>query len=105
MSFQVRKKPPEGVVKERIEKYNSENYQKLPLNEMLKFYGLLKNSSFEDIMKSGLYSRASFYRYKSRFEKIGITQNDIMPIDYINPVVDLTRYHHQITYGKKLINK
>jgi hypothetical protein len=72
---------------------------------MLKFYAQLKNSSFEELMKTGPYSRATFYRYKNRFEKIGITQNNIMPIDYIHPVVDLSLYHHNIIYNKNLINK
>ena len=103
--FQVTIKPPESVVRERIEKYNADHFNKLPLNEMLKFFGLLKNSSFEELMKTGPYSRATFYRYKNRFEKIGLSQNNIMPIDYINPIVDLGMYHHQIIYGKNLINK
>lgn len=105
MAFQVTKKPPESIVRERIEKYNSENYHKLPVNEMLKFYALLKNSSFEEIMKTGPYSRATYYRYRCRFEKIGITQNSIMPIDYIHPTIDLSMYHHCMIYNKKLINK
>ena len=103
--FQVTEKPPEAIVKDRIEKHNSEHYTKLPKNEMLKFYSLLKNSSFEELMKTGPYSRATFYRYKSRFEKIGITQNNIMPNDFIHSKIDLGQYHHHIIYGKRLINK
>ena len=105
MDFQVTKLPPEDVVKTRINNYNSTNYKKIPLNEMLKFFGLLRNSSFEEIMKTGPYSRATVFRYKKRFEMIGILQNNVMPIDYIHPVVDLSLYHHQIIYGKNLINK
>lgn len=105
MDFQVTKLPPEEVVREKIKKYNLLNYTKLPLNEMLKFFALFRNSSFEEIMKTGPYSRATFYRYKKRFELIGITQNNIMPIDYIHPVVDLSLYHHHIIYSRPLINK
>jgi hypothetical protein len=103
--YQVTEKPAESVVREKIEKYNSEHYDKLPKNEMLKFFAMLKNSSFEELMKANIYSRATFYRYKNRFAKIGITQNNIMPIDFIHPVVDLSTYHHQMLYGNKLINK
>jgi len=101
--FQVTKKPAEGSVADRIDEYNSRNFYKLPKNEMLKFYALLHNSSFEELMKRRIYSRATFYRYKGRFAKIGITQNNIMPIDYIHPKIDLGQYHHNII-NKKLFN-
>lgn len=103
--FQVKEKPSECAVADRIDNYNSKHYQKLPKNEMLKFYALLQNFSFEDILKRGLYSRATFYRYKSRFEKIGITQNNVMIFDHINAAVDLNLYHQHIIYNRKLINK
>ena len=56
-------------------------------------------------MKKGFYSKATFYRYKNRFNKIGITQNNIVLTDHISIPVDLSMYHHQIIYGKNLIDK
>ena len=103
--FQIEEKPSECAVSERIDEYNSRNYHKLPKNEMIKFYALLQNLSFEEVMKRGLYSRATFYRYKNRFEKIGITQNNVMLFDHINATVDLSLYHHHIIYNRKLINR
>jgi hypothetical protein len=103
--FQVRERPPESILLERIERYNSEHYYKLPKKEILKFYALLQNSSFDEIMKKGYYSRASFFRYKKRFSEIGIDQTHIMLKDFINVQVDLGQYHHSIIYSKNLINK
>ncbi len=102
--FHIKEKPSECVVSDRIDEYNSKNYSKLPKNEMLKFYALLQNFSFEDIMKRKLYSKATFYRYKQRFEQIGITQNNVVVCGYVDAPMDLGLYHHQIIYGKKLIN-
>ena len=105
MEFQIKAKPSECVVRDRIAKYNFEHHDKIPLNEMLKFYAILQNFSFEEIMKKGFYSKATFYRYKNRFNKIGITQNNIVLTDHISIPVDLSMYHHQIIYGKNLIDK
>jgi hypothetical protein len=103
MDFQIKEKPSEAVVSDRIEKYNFDHYHKLPKNEMMKFYIMLQHFSFEDILKKGIYSRATFYRYKSRFEKIGVTQNNIMLLDFAHASVDLSQYHTEIIYGKPLI--
>jgi hypothetical protein len=105
MEFQIKEKPSECVVRDRITKYNFEHHEKLPEKEMLKLYVLLQNFSFDDIMKKGLYSRATFYRYKSRFNKIGINQNSLIVTEHIEAPVDLAQYHHQMIYGKNLINK
>jgi hypothetical protein len=105
LEFQIKEKPSECVVRDKIAKYNSEHYDQLPVKEMLKIYALLQNFTFEAIMKKELYSRATFYRYKSRFKKIGITQNSLVLTDRIVAPVDLAQYHHHIIYGKNLINK
>jgi len=105
LEFQIKEKPSECVVRDRISKYNSEHYDKLPEKEMLKIYALLQNFTFEEIMKKGLYSRATFFRYKSRFNKIGITQNSIVSTEHISAPLDLAQYHSQIIYGKNLINR
>lgn len=101
--FQVKDKPSEAVVKSLIDKYNQSNYHRLPKNEMMKFYIMLQNFTFDEILKKGVYSRATFYRYKNRFAKIGITQNNIMLVDKVNAPLDLMSYHTELIYGNKLI--
>jgi len=103
--FQVTEKPSECAVSERIDDYNSKNHNKLPKNEMVKFYALLQKYSYEEIRKKNLYSKATFFRYKNRFEKIGITKNNVMVTDFIHAAVDLSAYHSHLIYNKSLINK
>ena len=103
--FQVTEKPSECTVRERIDEYNSRNFNKLPKNEMVKFYALLQKYSYEEIRKKNLYSRATFFRYKNRFEKIGITKNNVMAADFIHASTDLSQYHTQIIYNKSLIER
>jgi hypothetical protein len=101
--FQIHERPQENIISDLIDIYNSEHYRKLPKNEMMKFYTILQIKSFDEILKSGYYSRATFFRYKSRFKLIGITQNFIIPFDHINVPMDLSQYHQHLIYCKKLI--
>jgi hypothetical protein len=103
--FQVTAKPSECAVSDRIEEYNLKHYDKLPKNEMIKFYALLQKYSYEEIRKKGLYSKATFFRYKNRFEKIGVTKNNVMLADFIHASVDLSNYHAKIIHNKSLFNK
>jgi hypothetical protein len=103
LDFQVHERPQEYIVSELIDKYNSEHYNQLPKNEMMKFNAILQSKSFDEILKSGYYSRSTFFRYRNRFKAIGITQNFIIPFDHINVPVDFSQYHHTLIYGKKLI--
>jgi hypothetical protein len=103
--FQVTEKPSECIVSDRIDEYNLKNYNKLPKNEMVKFYALLQKYSLEEIRKKGLYSKATFFRYKNRFEKIGVTKNNVMGADFIHASVDLSSYHTKIIFNKSLFNK
>lgn len=100
--FQVTEKPSECAVSDRIDEYNSKHYDKLPKSEMLKFYALLQKYSYEEIRKKSLYSKATFFRYKNRFEKIGVTKNNVMVADFIHASVDLSDYHTKIIYNKSL---
>lgn len=101
--FQIKEKPSEAVVSNLIDNYNESNYHRLPKNEMMKFYIMLQNFTFEEILKKGIYSRATFYRHKSRFAKIGVTQNNIMLVDKVNAPLDLMSYHTELIYGNQLI--
>lgn len=105
MEFQIKEKPLDVTVSEMIDSYNSSHYDQLPKNEMMKIYTMLHNCSFEELYKKGFYSRPTFYRYKSRFKKIGITQNNILVIDHFNVPVDLSQYHNFIMENPHLIHK
>lgn len=94
--FQVKEKPSLATVSGRIDEYNNTHYKPLPKNEMMKFYELLQNNSFEDVKKKGLYSRATYYRYMDRFEKIKVTKNHVINRDLICVPVDLRNYHSTI---------
>lgn len=91
--FQVSEKPSLSNASERIDLYNKTHYKQLPRNEMMKFYELLQNNSFEDIKKKGLYSKATYYRYLKRFEEIGVTKNSVIDLDLICVPADLKNYH------------
>lgn len=92
--FQVYEKPAFNAVDDLIDAYNTINEDdKLPKNEMLKFYKLLETMTFEEIKKSNLYSKSTFFRYKDRFKRIGITQNNLMPIKTIVSNITLNEYH------------
>ncbi len=60
---------------------------------MKKFYALLLGKSFEEIKRLNLYSRASFYRYKQRFKKIGVTDQNLMPMQLCRVSTDFKEYH------------
>lgn len=101
--FQVKEKPPISAVCALIEDYNDRNYNKLPLNEMKKFYALLLDKSFEQIKSLNLYSRATFYRYKKRFEMVGITEKHLIPYCLVKASTDFSEYHslHELRYYVK----
>lgn len=91
--FQIKEKPSLATVADRIDDYNKTHYNKLPKNEMMKFYELLQSNTFEEIKKKNLYSKATYYRYLKRFEEIRITKNHTMVLDLISVPSDLHQYH------------
>ena len=101
--FQVHEKPSLSIVDNLIDNFNSENYHKLPKKEMLIFYALLKNQTFEDIRKDGLYSRATIYRFIKRFKQIGITQNNLIPIQWMVVSTDLSEYHSTLMANSNIL--
>lgn len=102
--FQVTEKPSISAVSERIDHYNDTHFHKLPRNEMMKFYELFQNNTFEDIRKKGLYSKATYYRYLKRFNEIGVTKNSVMDLDLIYARADLRNYHTLIFNKIQIFN-
>jgi len=105
--FQITQLPDEEKVKQSIDRYNSANRGKLPKTEMLHFYSqLTQRGSFKEVRKHSAYSRATFFRYKQRFEKIGITETSLKPIseDIIPKApIDFNAYHSYLIYDHDLL--
>jgi len=100
--FQVTEKPSISTVSARIDHYNETHYNKLPKNEMMKFYELFQNNTFEEIKKKGLYSKATYYRYLKRFNEIRVTKNCVIDLDLICAPADLRNYHSLILSKRQL---
>lgn len=104
--FQVKDKPPLSVVEDLIKKHNKAYPEdQLPFNEMKKFYMLLQDKTFDEIKKARIYSKATFYRYVKRFEKIGVTKNNIVPTSMISVDMDLGAYHQHIMMAPPFFTK
>lgn len=109
--FQLTALPQEEKVSVTIDRYNSSHRQKLPKADMIQFYDLLvKYGSFREVARLSRYSKATLYRYKDRFKKIGITENNIKPgAGFVFPkaALNLNDYHDflskiSITDGKRV---
>lgn len=100
--FQLKELPNEEKVSIDIDKYNSTHKSKLPRADMLQFYDLLvKHVTFREAARVSRYSRATLYRYKARFKKIGITEiNMTKEENFIFPEasLDLKEYHAVMMY-------
>jgi hypothetical protein len=78
--FKIEELPNAERVGLLIDIYNSKNKSKIQKSDMIHFYSyLVKHGSFKEAAEFGGYGRASLYRYKQRFKKIGITENHIFP--------------------------
>ena len=103
--FQVTEKPSISMVSERIDHFNNTHFKGLPKNQMMKFYELLQNNTFEDLKRKGLYSKATYYRYLKRFNEIGVTKNSVIDLDLICVPADLRNYHSLILGMLQIFNK
>lgn len=101
--FQVEEKPSIYAVAELIDNHNAIRASKLPKNGMLQFFKLLEYQTFDDIKKSGIYSKPTYYRYKKRFSEIGITQTNLAPSCMVQANADLRDYHTRLMMGKPLV--
>ena len=101
--FQIKELPDEERVRSLIRFYNIEHRKPLPTDEMVWFYQKLKEiGSFKETVKILGLSRASKFRYRDRFKKIGITENCLIPLtDEGMPKakVDFSAYHYEMTYN------
>jgi hypothetical protein len=107
--FQIKELPPEDQIEKLILNYNLYHRDKLPKIEMLNFYkDLLRLGSFRETAKFNYLSRATMFRYKERFKKIGITESNLIPLteDGI-PLAELNLrdYHHEHQYNPHFLNK
>jgi hypothetical protein len=107
--YKIDELPEEEKIARLIDDYNLRNKSHLPKSEMVNFYKeLLRIGSFRDVGKFNYLSRATIYRYKQRFKKIGITENNLIPLtgDGIpKAALDLRDYHTAHVYDFQLLNK
>lgn len=101
--FKIKELPNEEKVSILIDEYNSRHRTKLQKSDMVQFYQQLsKYGSFKEAGIAVGYSRATWYRYKDRFKKIGITENHVQPnSDFSIPKapLDLQLYHDIVSFG------
>ncbi len=95
--FQIKALPDVERIMILIDEYNSKHKQGFQKSDMIQFYEqLIKNGSFKEAAKMCNYSRATLYRYKDRFKKLGITENSVQPNnEYSLPSapLDMKEYH------------
>lgn len=108
--FQIKELPEEGKIEKAIVEYNLRHRVPLCKNAMLNFYSdLLRLGSFKETARFNHMSKATLYRYKDRFRKIGITDNNLIPLteDGIpGAELDLREYHHTLTFDyPRLLNR
>jgi hypothetical protein len=78
--YKIRELPNEERVNLLLDEYNKTHKAKIQKSDMVQFYNLLvKYGSFKEAAKFSRYSRATLYRYKDRFKKIGITERNVQP--------------------------
>ena len=107
--FQIKELPLEDQIGKLIEHYNTRHRKKLPKTDMMNFYmDLQRIGSFKDTAKHNFMSRATLYRYKQRFKKIGITENNLIPLTEAGipqAELNLRDYHHELTFNPHFLNK
>lgn len=107
--FQIKELPEEELIEKLVENYNSQHRKPLPAGEMIWFYKKLKEiGSFKETARFYTLSRASLFRYKERFKKIGITENHIRPVTEEGvpfASLDLSAYHSEVTYKPHYLTK
>jgi hypothetical protein len=105
--FQISELPDSEIIIAHIDQYNRQHRSQLPKADMLHFYSLLiLHGSFKEVAKFSHYSRATLYRYKDRFKKIGITETTIKPIQYYSipeTKIDFKEYHSHLIYKCNLL--
>ena len=98
--YQIKELPQDAKVEKLIDNYNFKHPKgKLPKREMMGFYGdLLRLGSFKEVGKFNYKSRATHFRFKARFKKIGITDSSLIPLteDGIPQAeLNLRDYHYE----------
>lgn len=108
--FQIKELPPETQVADAIDKYNQRTRKgKFIKSDMMAFYrNLIRVGSFQAVAKYEYVSRATIYRYKEKFRRIGITDQHLLPKTESGiPVValDLRNYHSEHMFNIRFTNK
>ncbi|WP_336517551.1 phage/plasmid replication protein, II/X family [Pollutibacter soli] len=107
--FQVKELQTDEKVRQAIQFYNANHSTKLPETEMIRFYQDVRRiGSFKEVGRFNSLSRATLFRYKSRFRKIGIFENNLIPLtpDSIpDAPLDLREYHGVTTFSPQFLRR
>ena len=104
--FHVKEIPEMEQLKKYIDDYNRLHPESI-LNKkgMIKFYHYLQHRTFEEIKNLGIYSKATYYRYKKMFDLVGFKKNAVVPIEFTGAKTDLSAYHTMIELNNDLFRK
>ena len=95
--FKIKELPDEEKINSLIDELNNRNRKKFQKADLTRFYKeLVKHGSFKEAAIALNYSRATLYRYKEKFKKIGITENNVQPNNDISiptATLDFAEYH------------
>ena len=107
--YQIRELPSTAKVEQAIRNYNSDHKTKLPQSEMLEFhFDLVKLGTFQEVAKFRQYSKATIYRYKDRFKKIGISENNLIPVTengIPRAEINFRNYHEIVNFESNFLKK
>lgn len=108
--YQIKELPEEEKIAKLIDHYNLRHPKgKLPKREMLGYYAdLLRLGSFREVQKFNYKSRATHFRFRARFKKIGITDSNLIPLteDGIPEAeLNLRDYHHEHQFNPHFLRK
>jgi hypothetical protein len=102
--FQVSELPPELKLGLLIDEYNRTHKVTMQKADLLRFYELwVKYGSFKEAAKASNYARATIYRYKERFNRIGVNEKQFQAGNedrFVKPNLDLKEYHSFITSSR-----
>lgn len=94
--FQLTEKPDRLNVIKLIDDYNRTNKNNLNKSSMIKFFDLWSKYSEKELIEKELFSKATVYRFLSKFKKLGITNKSIIPTFNFDADMDLKPYHNEV---------
>lgn len=102
--FQLKEKPNRLKLIKLIDDYNKINKNCINKSSMIKFYELWDKYTEKQLVENGYYSKATVYRFISKFKKLGITNKCIIPTFNFDADMDLRPYNFEVNSVRRFIN-